>query len=107
MKTNEYGAELDRNGYAPSLMKNRTSGCHICGRKDRRLERHEVLHGSNREKSKQLGLWIEVCDSCHKVIHFGNGELDKCQKREAEEIALKHYGWTQVEFIYRFGKNYL
>ena len=28
--TNEYGAELDRNGYAPSIVQDDTDCCYIC-----------------------------------------------------------------------------
>lgn len=105
---NEYGAVLDSNGYAPSILMRKPDRCHICGRRDLPLQRHEVFHGDpNRERSKKYGLWINVCYACHTVIHNGNGELDKCLKREGEEEALKHYKWTAADFILKFGKNYL
>lgn len=104
---NEFGKELDKNGYAPSILK-RHEGCHICGRRDLALQRHEVFHGGgNREKSKEYGLWIEVCWNCHNVIHNGNGELDKCLKKEGEQTALIHYKWGICDFRSRFGKSYL
>jgi hypothetical protein len=39
-------------------------------------------------------------------IHF-NRKLDIKVKRWAQEKAMKHYGWSEEEFIKIFGKNYL
>ena len=65
--TNEYGAPLDRNGYAPSILQDDNSYCLIClgnGYNDP-LNRHEVFGGPFREKSKRLGLWCCLCHSRH------------------------------------------
>lgn len=103
---NEYGEELDRNGYAPSIL-NRTQFCHVCLRNMGVLQRHEVFHGSNRKKSKEYGLWINVCHSCHYRIHNGDGKLDKYLKEDAQKIAMLHYGWTVADWRIRFGKSYV
>ena len=103
---NEYGVELDRNSYAPSIL-NRYDGCQVCLRNMRTLERHEVVHGSNRKKSKEYGLWINVCHACHYLIHNGDGRLDKFLKEDAQRAAMLHYGWTVADWRIRFGKSYL
>ena len=61
---NEYGAKLDRNGYAPSIIQDEADeSCFICyanGYYDP-LNRHEAFGGSFRDKSKRLGLWVSLC----------------------------------------------
>ena len=105
---NEYGAELDRNGYAPSILKrNAVKSCHVCLRNMGVLQRHEVFHGSNRSKSKEYGLWIEVCHICHYRIHNGDGKMDRYLKEDAQRAAMEYYGWSLEEWIKRFGKNYI
>lgn len=45
--TNEYGARLDRNGYAPSIVQEYMDECFICranGYRDK-LDRHEIFTG--------------------------------------------------------------
>lgn len=101
---NEYGAALDSNGYAPSIMPNE-EGCFVCGRVVE-TARHEIFHGYNRKKSKELGLWVNVCPDCHNEIHMGRGGLDGLLKNWACRDAKLFYGWTDEEFIRHFGKNY-
>lgn len=104
--TNEYGVKLDRNGYAPSIAFNE-SGCPICGRRDRPLQRHEAFHGAYRDKSKRLGCWLYVCDICHDRIHHKDAALDLYVKRLMQTLATEHYGWTVEQFRSEYGKNYL
>ena len=104
---NEYGANLDRNGYAPSIIDRECEGCHWCGCTGTKLDRHEVFHGPFRQKSKEYGLWINLCPGCHRTVHNGNGTVDSLLKEEGELAALFYYEWTPEEFIRRFGKNYL
>lgn len=77
---NEYGLEIGKNGYAPSIMQTDLSRCYRCGKTVGKLDRHEVFGGSNREKSKNLGLWVVLChDSCHLGtwgVHY-NAEVMK------------------------------
>ena len=103
--TNEYGTELDRNGYAPSIL-NVGVGCMICQRTNRHLQRHEVFHGANRAKSKSYGLWVNLCMECHNNVHH-YPTLDKGLKREAQRHAMLVYKWTKDDFRRRFGKNYI
>ena len=62
MKYNAFGAELDRNGYAPSILQ-QGERCHMCGGHHiyDGLDRHEVFGGAYRKKSKELGLWVLLC----------------------------------------------
>lgn len=99
---------LDRNGYAPSILQDDLSCCFMCGHSDMKLDRHEVYHGSNRQKSKALGLWVMLChDSCHLYGVHRYAVLDKRLKKESQRKAMEHYGWTTEDFIKIIGRNYL
>lgn len=99
---NEYGINLDSNGYAPSILSHEKA-CFIC--QSNVTVRHEIFHASLRQKSKAYGLWINVCPIHHQQIHE-NADLDRAFKKVAQTNAMKHYGWTTEEFIQRFYKNY-
>ena len=107
---NEYGAKLDRNGYAPSILMGSGDFCSLCFRRDRPLHRHEVFHndfgGVMRKKSKNYGLWISICDECHRRIHENPKEQLRL-KEWAQRNAMTVYGWTEDDFRRRFGKNYV
>ena len=104
---NKYGVQLDRNGYAPSLWV-QGDRCAICGRVDRKLDRHEVYHGvSNRTKSKNLGLWVRICDLCHAELHQRNARLDEMLKVNMQKVAMEHYGWSIDDFRREIGKSYI
>lgn len=105
MPRNEYGVELDRNGYAPSIAPPVT-GCRICCRTDKPLQRHEVFHGANRQKAKAYGCWIEVCQTCHHKIHNKDSDLDWGLKGWMQGLCIKHYGWSLEDFRQRFGRTY-
>lgn len=106
METNEYWIPLDRNGYAPSIFR-KTEGCYLCG-SNSPLQRHEIFHGTVlRKRSKEYGLWINVCQRCHNLIHNSDGKIDKALKITAEKEAILHYGWAVDDFRQRFGKNWL
>lgn len=104
---NEFGVTLDRNGYAPSLIEWREGECLVCGRKDRPLQRHEVFHGPFRERSKNLGCWVSICDVCHDKLHHKENMLDRRLKYIMQKRAMKHYGWSIEDFRRYFGKNHL
>lgn len=111
MKFNEYGAELDRNGYAPSILQDDTSACYVCFGCRGGLDRHEVFFGPNRTKSKSLGLWVMLCHHDHHIfgpdaVHV-NRARDLAIKRAAQRVAMETYGWDKNEFIRRFGRNYM
>lgn len=96
----------DSNGYSPSIL-GAYNWCFVCY-KHGDLARHEVFHGrAYREKSKRLGLWINVCPACHQKIHFSDGKLDRLLKENAQRQAMLVYGWNKDEWRRHFGKNYL
>ena len=104
--TNEFGAVLDRSGYAPSIIQYDHSSCYICGSCDG-LQRHEPFNGANREKSKYYGIWVTLCRCCHDMCHIHPREYGQSMKREAQSRAMKYYGWDREEWRNRFGKSYI
>ena len=103
-------SEFGRNGYAPSIMQLDTSYCYLCGRTDRKLDRHELFFGPYRTKSKNDGLWVMLC---HFPCHEGkdgaqyNREIRNRLSAEGQRMAMAVYGWTTEAFIARYGKNWL
>lgn len=104
--TNEFGVELDRNGYAPSIMIH-TQGCDLCRRTDRPLQRHEAFGGAFRARSKALGCWLYVCDTCHMKMHQSDALMRYRVKQMTQLRAMEYYGWTVDQFRAYFGRNYL
>lgn len=104
---NEFGVQLDRNHYAPSIVQQSECTCSLCYRTDRPLQRHEVFHGPNREKSKEYGLWVLLCEECHMKLHHKDVSGDRWLKQLAQAAAMKSYNWTEQEFREWFGKSYL
>lgn len=110
MAENEYGARLDRNGYAPSILQ-QAQCCWRCGAAGGKLDRHEVFHadagGALRAKSKRYGLWVLLChDTCHINGVHRDAEFDHRLKRYAQGMAQAEYGWSTETFIKEFGKNF-
>lgn len=108
---NEYGAPLDRNGYAPSILQEDTDCCYICYGCHQKLDRHEVFFGPYRDKSKRLGLWVTLCHHQHHIdgpraVHQSR-EVDLALKRNAQKAVMDAYGWNTTDFIREFGRNYL
>ena len=105
--TNEYGAKLDRNGYAPSIVQEDNSKCYICGCTER-LQRHEPFNQTaNRVKSKNLGMWVTLCSFCHDLCHSSLKEYGQAMKRETQARAMQYYGWSFDDWHERFGKSVL
>lgn len=101
-------SKFDRNGYAPSIIQDDTTRCYLCGRRDRKLDRHEPMQGAYREKSKADGLWVLLCHvPCHEGQAHGNREVRERLCRDAQAAAMKHYGWTVDDWRRRYGKNWL
>lgn len=112
--TNEYGAQLDRNGYAPSIMQPaRTCCCYLCGRPGRayEMDRHEPWGASNRQKSKKYGLWVNLHhDGCHEgpgSVHGGDSASAQRLRADAQTAAMLRYGWSRERWIAEFGKSEL
>lgn len=70
------------------------------------IARHEIYHGANRQKSKALGLWINLCPTHHNEVH-NYSDVDLSLKKQCQIVAKEAYGWTDEEFIQKIGKNYL
>lgn len=109
MKVNEFGAPLDKNGYAPSILTTEQGKCYLC-ENCTHTERHEIFGGSNRTKSKALGLWVNLCPHCHRTgensVHL-NSQTMQLLKRIGQSNAMETYDWSTEEFRKRFGKNYI
>ena len=106
MKVNQFGIPLDRNGYAPPLIKTVHGHCLLCDRIDRPLQRHEVFHGPNRQKSKALGCWVTICDECHAVLH-AQPALDRQLKQTMQYKCMAVYRWNVDDFRAAFGKSWI
>lgn len=105
---NEYGITLDKNGYAPSVVDyygDIFERCFLCDYRGD-LARHEIFNGYNRQKSKALGLWVNLCPRCHMELH---DHPDKARELKilAQRQAMAWYSWTIEDFRERFGKNYV
>lgn len=100
-----------------SILTDKLDACYVCGKRgDTQL--HEVFYGqSNRSKSKEDGMVVPLCYTCHHGSNFGvhfNKELDLRLKQQAEKIWIDNYTDKELNyndrinlFIKRFGKNYL
>lgn len=82
--------------------------CYITGRGDN-IEEHHVFGGQNRKLSEKYGLKIYLTREMHRGkdgIHQ-NRELADNIKAEVQEKAMEHYGWSEDDFRFLFGKSYL
>lgn len=100
--------EVDKNGYAPSILQEAADYpcCYLCMKSAGKIDRHEVFGASNRGRSKSLGLWVNLCRSCHEGAHR-NRETALLLKRIGQKAAMECYGLDIERFITEFGKNYL
>lgn len=100
---------MDRNGYNTSLLQTDLTRCFLCGRRDRKLDRHEVWGGAYREKSKATGMWVMLChEDCHegrKGVHQNPERAHEL--RQLGQMALMENGWTVEDVRREFGKNYI
>lgn len=101
---------IDSNGYIPSIIPGHDeTQCWLCGANGRgKMDRHEVFRGAYRRKSKQYGLWVNLCHvPCHLGVIHKNGEEDEALRQEAQRCAMEEYNLVVDDFIREFGKNYL
>ena len=71
------------------------------------LETHHVWHGTaNRRLAEEDGLTVPLCQTCHRRVH-DQGINDKFLMRAGERAWIEHTGQSVVEFIKRYGRNYL
>lgn len=108
MRVNFQGKPLDSNGYASSILQDDLSHCFLCGRCDRKLDRHEVIGGAYRNKSKADGLWVMLChDDCHLNGVHKNAKKARELRQLAQTEAMYQFGWSVEDFRMRYGKSYL
>lgn len=101
--------ELDRNGYAPSIIAGHDEYmCFLCKKNGNgKLDRHELFGAAFRDKSKEYGLWVHLChDSCHLNGVHKHAEQSRKLKVLGQRIAMERYGWTDTDFIKIFGRSY-
>lgn len=53
--------------------------CYLCGLKKNHL--HEVFYGRNRVNSIKYGLFIPVCEKCHRKCHNDADLIDSLHKK--------------------------
>lgn len=98
-------------GYSKSILQEDMSHCFLCGRCDRKLDRHEVFFGSAyRQKSKADGLWVLLChEDCHEGKNGAqyNREVRNKLSAYAQKKAMEYYGWDMDDWRKRYGKNWL
>lgn len=81
--------------------------CYVCGA-FAGIELHEIFFGSHRrERSKEYGLVVPLCDICHRGtngVHGKNGkELNMKLKAIGQTAFENHY--PDLDFITIFGKG--
>ena len=83
--------------YHPSLFYGQDDVCcYECG-SGYDISRHEIFYGrAYRDKSKQYGLWINLCYKCHNEVHNG--------KDHSLDIRLKQEGQKRFEEIFSHEK---
>ena len=94
--------------YVPSILQF-GSCCFLCGRTDRKLDRHEVFGSAYRQKSKEDGLWVLLChEDCHEGPRgpHQDPKVRRYLSAYAQGMAMEHYGWTTEEWIRRYGKDW-
>lgn len=94
---------MDRNGYNNSLFDTKADVCYIC-KTHCETARHEIYGASNRDFSKKLGMWINVCPRCHSKIHLYPVDYLPL-KEEGQRIFEREYGHER--FVAVFSRNYL
>jgi len=77
------------------------------------LERHHVFGGNHadRKKSEKYGAVVDLCgNACHRngehAVHR-DGDVMRGLRREFQVKIMAEQGWTEAEFIRKFGKSYL
>ena len=78
--------------------------CLECGRRYN-LELHHCIHGAYRKKADKDGLFVLLCNKCHKRLHSCDYNMDLKYKQLAQEKFEENH--SREEFMERYYKNYL
>lgn len=99
---------------AKSIIQKDPDHCFLCGRArgcPEPLDKHHVFGGAYRSTSEKFGMTVFLCHgSCHifgkNSVHL-DSKIAGNLKQKAQNIAMRHYGWSTEEFIRLFGKSYM
>lgn len=98
-------AELDRNGYAHSILPTSEGVCYLCGSRVADTVRHEIFPGrANRKISKEHGLWVNICVAHHRIVHENEDYAVKHLKKPCQDIFLDTH--SREEWRKLIGKFY-
>lgn len=90
------------NSRTASLFTENLNVCYLCGCKKEHL--HEVFFGRNRVNSIKYGLFIPVCENCHRKCHKDVSLIDSLHKK-GQLLFMCNY--PELEFVDVFKVNYL
>lgn len=95
-------AKAEKNRF--SILQEENGKCFICNRQLKKLDKHEALGGSNRQRSIQYGLVYYLCRKCHQ-----KADLDKNIRNKLQNYAKKQFIkiYSKEKFLKEFGKNYI
>jgi len=94
--------------YHPSLFYGQDdTQCYLCG-SGIDIQRHEIFFGrAYRDKSKQYGLWVNLCSKCHYTLHNKDHSIDLKLKQEGQKRFEEVHNGNRNKFMHLFGKNRL
>lgn len=90
------------NSRTASLFTDNLNICYLCGCKKEHL--HEVFFGRNRVNSIKYGLFIPVCENCHRKCHKDVSLIDSLHKK-GQLLFISNY--PMLEFIDVFKTDYI
>ena len=77
--------------------------CLFCG--STAVECHHVFEGAHRSASDRYGLTVYLCRKHHMLVHADEA-LNRRLKSEAQEKAMKVYGFSEKEWLDIFRRNW-
>lgn len=90
------------NNRTESLFTDNLNTCYLCGCKKEHL--HEVFCGRNRNNSIKYGLFIPVCEKCHRKCH-NDANMIASLHRKGQLLFICNY--PELEFVNIFKINYI
>lgn len=94
-------AKKEKNRF--SILQEDNTKCFLCCKQYKKLDKHEVFGGSNRQKSMEWGLVYYLCRKCHQ-----KADTDKTVRDYLHDFARKIFikKYSKEQFLKEFGKNY-